>query len=65
MPNWSARLNGSKMRKPSVKPTEHKCPACKGTGFPTVKQPSEPSRKIYPVQCKNCGGKGRIAGAAN
>ena len=53
------------MRKPSVKPTEHKCPACKGTGFPTVKQPLEPSRKIYPVQCKNCGGKGRIAGAAN
>ena len=36
-----------------------------GTGFPTVKQPSEPSRKVYPVQCKNCGGKGRIAGAAN
>jgi DnaJ-class molecular chaperone len=65
MPNWSARLNGSKMRKPSVKPTEHKCPACKGTGFPTVKQPLEPSRKIYPVQCKNCGGKGRIVGTAN
>jgi DnaJ-class molecular chaperone len=53
------------MRKRSVKPTEHKCPACDGTGFPTVKQPVKPSRKIYPVQCKNCGGKGRIAVAAN
>ena len=53
------------MRKRSVKPIEHKCPACDGTGFPKVTQPVKPSRKIYPVQCKNCGGKGRIAGAAN
>jgi transcription elongation factor Elf1 len=50
------------MRKPSVKPTEHKCPACNGTGFPTVMQPVKPSHKIYPIKCKNCGGKGRIAG---
>jgi DnaJ-class molecular chaperone len=40
-------------------------PACNGTGFPTVMQPVKPSHKIYPIQCKNCGGKGRIAGAAN
>jgi DnaJ-class molecular chaperone len=53
------------MRKPSVKPIEHKCPACNGTGFPTVMQPVKPSRKIYPIQCKNSGGKGRITGAAN
>jgi transcription elongation factor Elf1 len=53
------------MRKPSVKPIEHKCPACNGTGFPTVMQPVKPSHKIYPIQCKNCGGKGRITGAAN
>jgi transcription elongation factor Elf1 len=53
------------MRKPSVKPTEHKCPACNGTGFPMVMQPVKPSSRIYPVQCKNCGGKGRIAATAN
>ena len=47
------------MRKLSVKPTEHKCPACNGTGFPTVIQPVEPGRKIYPVRCKICCGKGR------
>jgi transcription elongation factor Elf1 len=61
----SARLKGIKMRKPSVKPTEHKCPACNGTGFPMVMQPVKPSSRIYPVQCKNCGGKGRIAATAN
>ena len=50
------------MRKSSVKPIEHKCPVCNGNGFPRVMQPVKPGRKIYPVQCKNCGGKGRIAG---
>ncbi|WP_375787130.1 hypothetical protein ACE10Z_06075 [Bradyrhizobium sp. Pha-3] len=39
---------------------EEKCDACKGTGFPEVKQPGEPGRKIYPEPCKQCGGKGRI-----
>jgi DnaJ-class molecular chaperone len=52
------------MRKPSVKTIEHICPACNGTGFPKVTQPVQPWRKIYPIQCKDCGGKGRI-GAAN
>ena len=53
------------MRKSSVKPTEHKCPECNGTGFPMVMQPVKPGRRIYPIQCKNCGGKGRIVGTAN
>jgi hypothetical protein len=30
-----------------------------------VVQPVQPGRKIYPVQCKNCGGKGCIIEAAN
>ena len=37
------------------------CPACKGTGFPKAKQPVQPGRKIYPVSCKKCSGKGRLA----
>jgi DnaJ-class molecular chaperone len=48
------------MKKPAAKPTEHKCPACNGTGFPAVAQPVRPGRKIYPVRCKKCAGKGRI-----
>jgi len=53
------------MKKPSVKPTEHECPACNGTGFPKVMQPVQPGRKIYPVQCNTCSGKGRITEAVN
>ena len=45
----------------SAKPTEFKCPACKGAGFPAVKQPAEPDRKIYPPRCARCDGKGWIA----
>jgi hypothetical protein len=41
--------------------TEVKCPACEGTGFPKVKQPVQPGRRIYPAQCEKCAGKGRIA----
>jgi DnaJ-class molecular chaperone len=56
-----------KNRKPKLaaKPTERKCPKCKGAGFPAVKQPAKPGRKIYPARCSNCGGKGRIREAAN
>jgi hypothetical protein len=50
----------SKMKKPIADRIEHKCPACNGTGFPTVMQPVQPIRKIYPAPCKKCGGKGRI-----
>jgi DnaJ-class molecular chaperone len=48
------------MKKPVKKPTEHKCPACKGTGFPPVAQPVQPGRRIYPAPCEKCGGKGRL-----
>ena len=48
------------MPKQSAKPAELKCPACKGTGFPAVKQPAEPGRKIYPPRCEGCAGKGWI-----
>jgi DnaJ-class molecular chaperone len=53
------------MQKSSMLPTEIKCPACGGTGFPTVTQPVQPDRKVYPAPCKECGGKGRIKEAAN
>jgi len=46
------------MRKGEI--SELKCEACNGTGFPPVKQPSKPGRRIYPTPCKECGGKGRI-----
>jgi len=42
---------------------EIKCPACEGTGFAKVKQPTQPARRIYPVRCEQCAGKGRIASA--
>lgn len=45
--------------------TELECPACGGTGFPTVAQPAEPGRKIYPAPCKKCFGKGRLARELN
>jgi hypothetical protein len=34
--------------------TEVKCSACGGTGFPTVAQPAQAGRKIYPPACKQC-----------
>ena len=46
-------------------PREMKCDACDGTGFPKVKQPSEPGRRIYPAPCRKCGGKGRIKDSGN
>ena len=39
---------------------EHTCPACSGTGYPVVMQPVQPGRKIYPVKCKSCDGKGKV-----
>jgi DnaJ-class molecular chaperone len=42
--------------------TEIKCEACDGTGFPKVKQPTKPGKRIYPAPCKRCGGKGRVLG---
>ena len=43
-----------------AKDTEIECEACGGTGFPAVKQPIDPKRRIYPAPCKECGGKGRV-----
>ena len=52
-------------KKPTVNPTERKCPECNGTGFVVVVQPVQPTRRVYPPPCKKCGGKGRIKEAAN
>jgi hypothetical protein len=35
--------------KPKEKVAEIRCRACNGTGFPKVKQPVQPARKIYPA----------------
>jgi hypothetical protein len=32
---------------------EVKCPACDGTGFPNVKQPVQPGRRIYTAPARN------------
>jgi len=49
------------MKKPPDEPTELRCPACDGTGFPKVTKAPPPGRKIYPPACKECRGKGRIS----
>jgi DnaJ-class molecular chaperone len=54
------RLERSTM---TPKINEHTCPNCKGTGFPVVKQPVAANRRIYPVQCTACAGKGKITDA--
>ena len=48
-------------RDPVVRPIEHKCPECNGTGFEVVDQPGRPGIRIYPARCKKCLGKGSIA----
>jgi hypothetical protein len=44
--------------KPAIK--QERCLVCGGTGITKVEQPAVPGRRIYPPQCKECGGKGRI-----
>jgi len=44
---------------------EYQCVACHGTGFPPVRQPIQPGRKIYPAPRRKCGGKGKTKQAAN
>jgi hypothetical protein len=39
------------------KATEVKCEACDGTGFPKVRQPAKPGKRIYPAPCKRCAAK--------
>jgi hypothetical protein len=48
------------MKKPVIRPIEHKCPECNGTGFAVVDQPGRPGIRIYPARCKKYLGKGRI-----
>jgi DnaJ-class molecular chaperone len=50
-------MKGSKIK-------ERVCPACNGTGYPVVKQPVQPGRKIYPVKCTSCDGKGKVTDAS-
>ena len=54
--NGGLQISG--MKRSKIK--EHVCPACNGTGYPVVMQPVQPGRKIYPVKCKVCDGKGRL-----
>jgi len=56
-PRQPERLNMT----PKIK--EHTCVACNGTGFPLVPQPAQPGRKIFPVKCEACAGKGKITDA--
>jgi DnaJ-class molecular chaperone len=51
------------MKTMTQKIKEHTCRACKGTGFPAVKQPVLATRRIYPVKCVACTGKGKITDA--
>jgi len=55
-----AELREVTMKKPFANPAEQRCSACDGTGFPAVKQPAQPWRRIYTARCKVCAGKGRI-----
>jgi DnaJ-class molecular chaperone len=50
------------MKSPKIK--ERVCPACNGTGYPVVKQPVQPGRRIYPVKCTSCDGKGKVTDAS-
>ena len=43
---------------PKIK--EHTCLICNGTGFPPSMKSAHPGRKIYPVKCTSCQGKGKI-----
>jgi DnaJ-class molecular chaperone len=60
----TASPGGREMKTMSPKIKEHTCPACKGTGFPAVKQPTVATRRIYPVKCVACTGKGKITDAS-
>jgi len=66
-PTWVVR-EAAKQRRPerfkmTPKIKEHTCPACGGTGYPVVNQPVQPGRRIYPVKCVSCDGKGKVTDA--
>jgi DnaJ-class molecular chaperone len=48
------------MRTPQMKPREKLCAACNGTGHVDVAKSAKPTVRIYPPQCKECLGKGRV-----
>jgi DnaJ-class molecular chaperone len=37
-----------------------KCPACNGSGFAKVQQPTRLGRRIYAARCHECRGNGRM-----
>jgi hypothetical protein len=39
-------LREIQMKKPAANPTERRCPACNGAGYPEVMQPARPGRRI-------------------
>jgi len=45
----------------TVKIEEYVCPMCNGTGFPQPIEPTHPGRRIYPVKCESCRGKGKTS----
>jgi DnaJ-class molecular chaperone len=49
------------MKKLIVKPSEHHCPECKGTGSVVANHPTRPGVRIYPARCEKCLGKGSVA----
>jgi hypothetical protein len=53
------------MKKPTANPTELRCSACDGTGFPKVTKALPPGRNIYPAPRKECSGKARITKTTN
>jgi DnaJ-class molecular chaperone len=52
-----------KERRENSKDVEIRCDACDGRGFPSVMQPLQPGRKVYPAPCRKCAGKGRLRAA--
>jgi hypothetical protein len=49
-----------KMRKPRRSFQEKPCTACNNTGHVEAAKPTKPNVRIYPPQCKECLGKGRV-----
>ena len=48
-----ALLERIAMKKLSANQTEHKCPACHGTGYPVVGQPVRPGAKSILLRARN------------
>jgi hypothetical protein len=48
------------MIKTKLATEEEPCALCGGTGLAKVLRPAKPGHRIYPPNCKACGGKGRV-----